>query len=714
MAHQNGNIKFRKILGNGCAFSGQHSELKTSNATLSQDSNQKQQKYPSHFIVNSEGSEYNNSKNNLCNAAPVLNSSTPLNQNHQVMDHIRLPIMSQEMHALWPFGTTTFLSPMIPANVAVPYAAIAAGPYAATTVPFFQGTQQCNIGSPLSSFSSTSSSSAASQQIQMPQQDRSANSNGTSGNQNDSNKINIQIQCVSQNSPMNLNSIYDSATKLNLGKFCYSSCHKSEKDNKDSNGSLCNSPIPLHPDDCAAGGDAACLNFARSNGCQATANGVYLSQARFNDLRRLALRGSDIAENLAKTHRNRPCFKKIDSLCARLKQDLIRPDGVLPNINSQGIAWAVKDFIFVFTRIINAWIIIKGYVYNTPEGLNKVKAALSPDFALAFAAWQDTTMDFIESLIKSFVNLDNLVQSQKNAYQKSDAAAGGLNTSNSPIKLLSTTPNILLDDSLDQNNNYLNRNYIYTMVEDSEDSQRQATVNGTYFKTGTYNPIKKDELIAGEPIASLIVNNSNINADGLTLSASQLPTKNMTANETVVPFQNYFNNQIMECCPTSNGNYQLSDTPLTTMEFMKSKENNALNYDLHVLQQNLAGIQVQCHNVENKMRKNIGNVSKINAMKDRIMTMQNADMFFKFQFTKNYFPDFISKYQHEINDVRSIILKCEDDKNGYENVAELVNDVMRLINTGKEYMKTNNDEKFEKAINLFETEFNKLISDQKN
>jgi hypothetical protein len=74
----------------------------------------------------------------------------------------------------------------------------------------------------------------------------------------------------------------------------------------------------------------------------------------------MALRGCEVAEQLANNHKKRPCFKKIDSLCARMKQDLVRPDNVLANINSQGIAWAVKDFIFVFTRIINAWLIIKG------------------------------------------------------------------------------------------------------------------------------------------------------------------------------------------------------------------------------------------------------------------------------------------------------------------------------------------------------------------
>jgi len=68
---------------------------------------------------------------------------------------------------------------------------------------------------------------------------------------------------------------------------------------------------------------------------------VLLHEQRLHDITRISLQGSEIAERLANAHRNRPCFKKIDTLCARLKQDLLRPDGVLPNINSQGIAWAV-------------------------------------------------------------------------------------------------------------------------------------------------------------------------------------------------------------------------------------------------------------------------------------------------------------------------------------------------------------------------------------
>lgn len=267
----------------------------------------------------------------------------------------------------------------------------------------------------------------------------------------------------------------------------------------------------------------------------------------------MAMRGCELAERLAFTHRNRPCFKKIDSLCARMKQDLVRQDSVLANINSQGMAWAVKDFIFVFTRIINAWIIIKGYVYNTPEGLAKVKTSLSADFNDSFLKWQDATMDFVDNLIKSFVNLDQMVQTQRASFQKFDIGSSvpgaslsnkqAHSSSNSSINCNQTNmqqttsihikkrePSSKSDNDLpnDETMSYVMKlfsldgdpkpdtamssslvadtspnkstsehstvTYLSNVFQDSEETQRQAMEKGTYFKTGLYNPLKKDLL----------------------------------------------------------------------------------------------------------------------------------------------------------------------------------------------------------------------------
>uniref|UniRef100_A0A182SWJ5 Bromo domain-containing protein n=1 Tax=Anopheles maculatus TaxID=74869 RepID=A0A182SWJ5_9DIPT len=168
---------------------------------------------------------------------------------------------------------------------------------------------------------------------------------------------------------------------------------------------------------------------------------------QFPELVRTALEGCKKAEQLAQNHQKRPCFKKIDSLCARLKQDLVKVDNVMSNINSQGLAWAVKDFIFVFTRIMNAWIIIKGYVPNKPEGMLMIQRELCPNFLDAFGHWHEATHELIQSLIQSFTNLNKLAKQQRsggNIFAKpeeqsvtaGEGAAGGASGQPLPRDLL--------------------------------------------------------------------------------------------------------------------------------------------------------------------------------------------------------------------------------------------------------------------------------------
>ncbi|XP_053960169.1 protein mitoshell [Anastrepha ludens] len=692
---------------------------------------------PEHIIESLQQQQQNHSLNGsatVCAGVPVTTSSLPTPvgltaPQQQQMERLRLAnMMNQEMHALWPYGTATFLSPMLPApNMALPYALAGTLPYAA--VPIYPAaaaaagmqqnmpnpSQQCNNISPVSQTANVPHSSGASS-TSISSGNSSCATVPLRSQANDSNKVNIQIglQCVNQNSPLNFNSMNEinaSLAKVNLLNFCGDG---PEKENKESS-SMRSSPILLSSDDLnsttgvrphntlgsGAGGDASNATNSPSSAGSCT---VTLSQVKFNELTRLALRGSEIAEKLAYTHRNRPCFKKIDSLCARMKQDLIRPDGVLPNINSQGIAWAVKDFIFVFTRVINAWIIIKGYVYNTPEGLNKVKAALSPDFAVSFAAWQDTTMDFVENLIKSFVNLDNLVQSQKNVYQKSESNGTRTAPSTTPIKLLQPV-NSLIDDSFDFLNasteksqqNALNKNYLYTMVEDSEGSQRQATVNGTYFKTGTYNPIKKDVLFVDQAYSAT--------TSATTTAATSTATQQLLATSSSL--EQYFDEQISEFWPPA------ADVDRSAAaEYLKIKEKvppNWLSYDIRVLEQNLSEFSNDYDPTAPPRPLGKDLIDKLNVMIERLMAMKNADLFFKSQFTKNYFPEFILKHKHDFMDVRSIIFKCQ--VGGYQHIFEVVHDVKKIVHTGKEYLKLNVDSKLQKSISAFECEFNKLLSE---
>lgn len=393
---------------------------------------------------------------------------------------------------------------------------------------------------------------------------------------------------------------------------------------------------------------------------------VTLPMQRLQDITRISLQGSDIAERLANAHRQRPCFKKMDTLCARLKQDLLRPDGVLPNINSQGIAWAVKDFIFVFTRIVNSWVILKGYVYNTPDGLNKIKDKLPAGFMAAFDCWQITTLTLVDMIIKSFVNLDGMLQKQKNsfthmeAYHNSFPSNGNSSDSNSSNKTLNgtdillpvtavvspqdnlkrsygpsahstphsgykcsvitaiggsgsgagggsgvavgsgkvTSVNILSDSTeADHDSDIMeatpicshNLSYLYTMIEDSEEAQRCVNANGTYLKTGTYTPLKKD------------ANPTDQQSQQEEIHTPKMIVKSGSQCDSVEP------TKLLQKC-------QIPKTVLKT----QCRHNDIRPYTTPL---SLGGREMS---------------RKIFELSCRIMQLQNIDRFFQKQFTRNY------------------------------------------------------------------------------
>ncbi|GAB0098380.1 hypothetical protein DMENIID0001_141040 [Sergentomyia squamirostris] len=206
------------------------------------------------------------------------------------------------------------------------------------------------------------------------------------------------------------------------------------------------------------------------------------SEITMTQFTRTALKGCEIAEKIVRNHKNRPCFKKIDSLCARLKQDLVRPDRVLANINSQGIAWAVKDMIFTFTRILNAWIIVKGYMYETPPGLRKVKQSCSGGFDESFLKWQEATLDFLEHLTETFESLDSLVQTQRNKLASSGRKEDKEYSRNRSSEASSDD---VKDDSFEEelaSMKFFNNFHADTKTETSPD--------GGYIRTGIYNTLQ--------------------------------------------------------------------------------------------------------------------------------------------------------------------------------------------------------------------------------
>ncbi|XP_017047897.1 protein mitoshell [Drosophila ficusphila] len=427
---------------------------------------------------------------------------------------------------------------------------------------------------------------------------------------------------------------------------------------------------------------------------------VTLHQQRLYDITRIALQGSEMAERLANAHRNRPCFKKIDTLCARLKQDLLRPDGVLPNINSQGIAWAVKDFIFVFTRIVNAWVILKGYVYNTPEGLNKIKDELPTGFMATFDSWQVSTLSLVQMIIKSFVSLDKLLQKQKNSFSGKD---GGLlvNLNNSSLRSMidsndssssgqkhqgavTNSPSIChgqgptaystprssevqdtqgVTSTLYKPKSGLNLSYLYTMIEDSEETQRNVDANGTYLKTGTYQPLQKESKQLDMPSSGIRPKEPYVESQW----QWKTPSKALPAQE----------------------NRQFSAS-ITRSEPEPEPEKDVRAFT----------------NPFSPIGKEV--TRQLCEFSDRVLELKHLELFFRKQFTRNYFPDFFDLYHGEFIDVRAIIMQCE--RASYHHLYQAIHDLRRIVFAVRCYLKVYSDENLQYYIDLYESSVNEMLS----
>lgn len=187
-------------------------------------------------------------------------------------------------------------------------------------------------------------------------------------------------------------------------------------------------------------------------------------------LQRVALRGCESAARIFLNHSKRPYFKKIDLLCDRLKQDLGVTDKAVVNINSHGVSWAIKDFIFVFNRIIGGWAILRDYFYSTSEGMNCVNESVDPNLAEHFMKWQEATEKLANSLVISFENLQNV------------------NHRNSNRKVMKQSNSVLNLSSADQQINF---QHIFDPLV-NEDSE-QVQLAGGYLKSAVYKPVSSSE-----------------------------------------------------------------------------------------------------------------------------------------------------------------------------------------------------------------------------
>ncbi|XP_065072601.1 protein mitoshell [Ochlerotatus camptorhynchus] len=444
--------------------------------------------------------------------------------------------------------------------------------------------------------------------------------------------------------------------------------------------------------------------------------GVVVGQEKLMTLTEMAMQGCELAEQLANNHHKRPCFKKIDSLCARMKQDLIRPDSVLANINSQGIAWAVKDFIFVFTRIINAWIIIKGYVYNTPEGLERVQKVMSPDFLDHFLKWQDSTIDFVDSLIKSFTSLDQMVQTQRAscAQKESSPKVGTARQSKTDeekerniqelyeylkdmipnlaeTKANSSSDNASSSDLSDRSSvAYDNtKSYLCPVVNNSEQTQMKHSENGTYFKTGIYEPVRKPP---------------GFDASTSVTCSKKIPFPLVDSN--AVPFATSTPKILKN--PISHNRPDVLGSLVSSNEYDGESTNTAGQTTTEVALS--SQLQMDFFN-DAIIRQSFDSetVAKIHFLLQKVFSVNEAKYFLVAQFTKNYFPDF-----HTINpnfkDLRAIISKAQIG--GYQTISGIVYDLRQIVRAARRYLEQKSSSLLEETADEFERSLEDILCDK--
>ncbi|XP_017782717.1 PREDICTED: uncharacterized protein LOC108567039 [Nicrophorus vespilloides] len=137
--------------------------------------------------------------------------------------------------------------------------------------------------------------------------------------------------------------------------------------------------------------------------------GTMPNDANTEDFTKFLEQGCIIAEKIAIRNQHRPCFKNIQNLCNRTKNEILKPSHTVSNIHSQGIPWATKDFIYAYVRLINCWHMLKGYLQAKDGTLGNIDCELTAEFKSCYAVWESHTKDLAEHMIRIFSNLDNNV-----------------------------------------------------------------------------------------------------------------------------------------------------------------------------------------------------------------------------------------------------------------------------------------------------------------
>lgn len=333
---------------------------------------------------------------------------------------------------------------------------------------------------------------------------------------------------------------------------------------------------------------------------------------------------------------------------------------MLANINSQGVPWAVKDFIFVFTRIVSAWNIIKDYVYNNSDGMRSIKSAISDRLVVSFLKWQEVTSDFVEDLTKSFDGLQELTLSQ--------------------------TRNGECQKNIDSKTNSNDQKNFISDTESFDSFKVMASKERRNERSGS--------------------DQSSDSSIGYTLPNVK-PLSSIGADR---KFE-YIKTGIYKCTVARNAN-QFNGNDVHRPTMMEHEQLKRQNVGMDAKKTSFANpmrnmaVQQKCHNqasadaMEMNVRKN-----PKSELLTKVCFIEESKFFFSSQFTKNYvslpivfqskpvcdsflisfsqFPDFL-KIVPGFIDLRSIIVKSEMEVLG--SIYEVVQQIRQIFSNAKIYL----------------------------
>ncbi|XP_055836579.1 protein mitoshell-like isoform X2 [Episyrphus balteatus] len=430
-----------------------------------------------------------------------------------------------------------------------------------------------------------------------------------------------------------------------------------------------------------------------------------------DSMKALCLSCADDGEKIARIHCYRPFFKKIDGLCDRIKQDLIHHDSVIPHINSHGNVWAIKDLVFVCTRIINAWNITRGYVYDPSEGLNKVRSSLNPDFIPSFVAWQEATSKFIENLMMSFLSLDIWVHTPNNTLKRLEFQKKLDAFMESMLK--QTKSCYSTQRRKNQDNQYWEQCgcdpcKMVLSSQSTHDALLELCIVCTEYGekvAQNYNSrafFKKiDTLCSRTRFELMHCDNalSNLNSQGIVWAIKELifsTTRIINAWNIAKSYVYDSSEGLDKVRAGLSGQFVSSFNTWqeTTKVFLENSRMSFIKLD------NLAHIE------SNNFKKD--DASKLmKVFKDQLQQLKSSEVFFRTLFCRNYFPDFIEQTP-DFLDIRSIVNKLHNG--GYGHIFEVVHDVRFTINQVKKYLMRNIDPNLDRAVNDFQADVEKILA----